>query len=305
MTVETYFEDIEATVLAALSSSKSSVKICVAWINGRTYEPTLKDLARRNVSVEIIYNNDEKNLNFGVTTSPLYSLYPIDTRLSSALMHNKFCIIDDEIVITGSFNWSQSAKNSFENIVVIKNDFKVVRAFLHEFYDLKAYYDNYPIHSISKCFCRSSVYNLAILGNESGKYDESKIDIWSVCAKNNHVIHLGEEYEQYLQTQLGMKDAPSWEDECSDYDKWTMHSEFQQERGQIQALQNYFSRRIGLKIHAVGIVGIANMNFHIKYGVDPEYVVSMLWRDMYYRKIIPAQLYSHSEGVETIIREHI
>lgn len=37
-------------------------------------------------------------------------------------MHHKFCIIDQKIVITGSYNWTKQARNNEENITVIKDE---------------------------------------------------------------------------------------------------------------------------------------------------------------------------------------
>ena len=38
------------------------------------------------------------------------------------LMHNKFVVIDNSVVITGSFNWSNQAVNyNQENILIIEN----------------------------------------------------------------------------------------------------------------------------------------------------------------------------------------
>jgi phosphatidylserine/phosphatidylglycerophosphate/cardiolipin synthase-like enzyme len=36
-------------------------------------------------------------------------------------MHNKFCVIDYETVITGSYNWTRQAAINEENIVVFKD----------------------------------------------------------------------------------------------------------------------------------------------------------------------------------------
>jgi phosphatidylserine/phosphatidylglycerophosphate/cardiolipin synthase-like enzyme len=33
-------------------------------------------------------------------------------------MHNKFCVIDGQAVITGSFNWSYKARQNHENITI-------------------------------------------------------------------------------------------------------------------------------------------------------------------------------------------
>lgn len=37
-------------------------------------------------------------------------------------MHNKFCLIDDKIIINGSFNWTvQAVKFNNENIMILHN----------------------------------------------------------------------------------------------------------------------------------------------------------------------------------------
>ncbi|MNU10097.1 hypothetical protein D3C72_2570570 [compost metagenome] len=55
-------------------------------------------------------------------------------------------------------------------------------------------------------------------------------------------------------------------------------------------------------MHAVGHVGILNGVEHIEYNEEPEYGVSFIWRDMYYRKIIPSQFCEgESDGVDEII----
>ncbi|MFT2097641.1 phospholipase D-like domain-containing protein [Marinomonas sp. 2405UD66-6] len=304
MNIEAYFEDIDREIIKLLRSSRKSVRICVAWISKQVYAPVLQGLALRRVKVEVVFNNDPTNTNHGLLTTNLYATYAIDTRLATAFMHNKFCVIDDEIVITGSFNWSRKAKDSFENIVVIKQDYKLVKKFLHEFYDLVSYYQAFSSNYVEKCHCRSSSYNLAIMGSESGIYEESKIDVWTLCVKNQHVSHVGEEYEQYLQTQLGMKDTPIWDDGY--YDKESMLNEFYQERDQLASLQQYFNQRNGNKIHAVGVVAMANLNGHLEWNEEPEYIVNIIWRDMYFRKIIPDALYDDGDdGINKIITEHV
>lgn len=52
-------------------------------------------------------------------------------------MHNKFCIIDSNIVITGSYNWSFKARMNDENILIIQNDNSLTKQFENNFFDLK------------------------------------------------------------------------------------------------------------------------------------------------------------------------
>ena len=43
-------------------------------------------------------------------------------------MHNKFVIVDNEILITGSFNWTvQAAANNQENLVVLSDSYFIER----------------------------------------------------------------------------------------------------------------------------------------------------------------------------------
>ncbi len=50
-------------------------------------------------------------------------------------MHNKFAIIDELVVITGSYNWTHKAQRNKENIVII-NKTEIVKEYLHEFGEL-------------------------------------------------------------------------------------------------------------------------------------------------------------------------
>lgn len=51
------------------------------------------------------------------------------------LMHNKFCIFDNEIVLTGSFNPTDNSKKAHNNIVTINSQFLILN-YLEEFYEM-------------------------------------------------------------------------------------------------------------------------------------------------------------------------
>lgn len=57
----------------------------------------------------------------------LFSLY------SEQFMHNKFAVIDERIVITGSFNWSIGARFKNKENVVITNIPSLAKAYEEEF----------------------------------------------------------------------------------------------------------------------------------------------------------------------------
>ena len=51
----------------------------------------------------------------------------------NGFMHHKFCIIDDEVLITGSYNWTYNAENRNIENIVISDVSSVVEEYKREF----------------------------------------------------------------------------------------------------------------------------------------------------------------------------
>lgn len=305
-----YFEDIGFHIVQELMRAKESVKICVAWISWAKYSQDFDRLTQKGIRVEVIYNDDFINRKNFQPPSPLTNLYPVKAR-GNALMHNKFCIIDDSTLITGSFNWSQNARRHFENLVVIENDFKLIKRFLTEFQDLKNYFSDFAQNTKIQCLfhndftqCRAASYNLGVLGHESGKYDDSLIEIWNVCLNHEHGTFLDEHYENHLHTHLGLKDEPDYDHDLI-YDKDTMLLEIDQEFKKTAEIRNHFISRGKQPIHAIGVVSLLNENEHLEWGEEQKFGINIFWRDMYYRKVISDVIYDDGYGfINSIISKH-
>jgi len=307
-----YFENIQYHILRNLNKAKASIKICVAWITWDVYAPHLKKLAERGVRVEIIYNNDSKNIRADVLEDiEGIRLVPINARRHSSLMHNKFCIIDDSLLMTGSFNWSRTAESHFENIVILQNHFTLINDFNHEFEDLLHYFESYKNKIKILCNstedgnrhpCRSHAYHVGVIGAPSGIHESSTVCVWKICNAYKHAEKLSTSDEVFLNSNLlGVGDDLE-EEEI--YDKNSMHETFKRERGKIQRIRRYFKSRHNINIHAVGFAGMTNQNEYIKGYESAEYALQMMWIDMYYRKTIPSEIYEwDSDNIEEVIQE--
>lgn len=123
---------IQNAIQTELFRAKDSIKIAVAWFtNELLLQPLLLKL-QNGVSVELILNNDEINrggessLDF---TEFLQAGGLLRWNNSKQLMHDKFCIIDDRIVIAGSYNWTNKAEYNNESITVFYDEKKTVDFF--------------------------------------------------------------------------------------------------------------------------------------------------------------------------------
>ncbi len=306
---EAHFENIQDRIKDELLKARKTVRICVAWLSREVYEPILLEVASKGVQVDLIFNDDlinKKNL------SPLVgniNLYPIKAKIYYGLMHNKFCIIDEETIITGSYNWSKRAAQHFENIVIIRNDYALVARFMHEFYDLLNHFsEGRDLLKIAcrKPACRSESYNVGILGSESGQYEESTLAVWNICRSHGHITFLKETNAIHLRMMLGLKYTEESDDEIHTLDKSTMLRHFRAERNTMQSMQNVFTKQLGIVTHAVGYIYVTNENEHIEWGEEQEFAIGMLWRNMYYRKIIPQNIIDgeHDADITQIVNRH-
>ncbi len=138
MQTQAYFDDIQLQILHEIRKAATSIHIAVAWFTDPEIFEQLCQKAGSGVRVELIIINDSINRKSGIAYERLRDLGGVfmmvgDKKKSSAIMHNKFCVIDSATVITGSYNWSRQAQQNSENITVISEHPELARQFIQEF----------------------------------------------------------------------------------------------------------------------------------------------------------------------------
>jgi hypothetical protein len=143
MQTQAYFEDIQLHILRELKKASISIHIAVAWFTDGEIFDLLCVKAEAGVKVELIITNDSINDRSGLDRERLRSFGGSMTLVGGkksdgkAIMHNKFCVIDADTVITGSYNWSRQARQNDENITVISEAPDLAGQFIDEFQFLK------------------------------------------------------------------------------------------------------------------------------------------------------------------------
>lgn len=108
---EAHFQYIQNTILNELNTARVSILVVIAWFTNETLATKL---------IVAIYD-DGINRRHGVDLAGV----PTQRIKSSkgGIMHNKFCVIDNQIVITGSYNWSSNAEfKNEENIFILRGN---------------------------------------------------------------------------------------------------------------------------------------------------------------------------------------
>ena len=131
---QVYFDDIDKRISVSIDSAEKRVYVAVAWFTNNSLFEALLNAAQRKVKVKVlilddILNRNEFGLDFGVLANHGASVkFSYDAMRT---MHHKFCVIDD-MVITGSYNWTYYANYNNEN-VMISDEVGVVDSYCKQF----------------------------------------------------------------------------------------------------------------------------------------------------------------------------
>ena len=123
-------------LIKQIDGAKKSIKVMAYGFTATNLAEALVRAKRRGVDVGLI--QDEKSAQNNRETLPILLAAGIEVRSDGkhAIQHNKVMLIDDDIVITGNYNFTKSAESrNAENIMIVRSS-----------YAAKRYADNWKSH---------------------------------------------------------------------------------------------------------------------------------------------------------------
>ena len=141
-----HFSNIKSEIIGNLKKATREIKVAIAWLTDEDIIRTLTQKAESGLNVQIVMSESKENYR---NTSKFKDFLRFGGKLHIAapkFLHNKFCIIDGNTIINGSYNWTYFAQGNDENILIItldsnvQEDNKLLTAFdaKHKFFCEKA-----------------------------------------------------------------------------------------------------------------------------------------------------------------------
>lgn len=131
-----YFSNIRKEIIANLSTAQSEIKIAMAWFTSAELFDELIKCCHKGVSVNLLLLDDAINWMYYAPDFNVLKDAGANIRIVSrdyGMLHHKFCVIDQQLIITGSYNWTYYAETrNIENIVII-DDTLLATSYLGEF----------------------------------------------------------------------------------------------------------------------------------------------------------------------------
>jgi HKD family nuclease len=184
-------------ILKELSDAKTNIDVAMYILTDRELSKTLVSAKERGVKVRVLLDNKSAEeiqyskhhfLNEKKVDVKLDNLHKSHKDKYNGIMHNKFAIIDNKILITGSFNWTPSAEElNNENLLIIKDSKELISKFENEF--LKLWRHGKSLPSSPKL----DPYNLSKLKKHIGEWViiSGKATNWNVSRSGNLFIDFG------------------------------------------------------------------------------------------------------------------
>ncbi len=188
-----------------LNQASKQIDIAVAWFTNHEIYDVLLSKSQK-IKIRLIIINDDVNnrfggLNFQELIDANGEFYFAEQKIP---MHNKYCIIDDNVLITGSFNytyWADSIND--ENVIKFVGCNDIIESYKSNFeeiiersYKITSVKDHLKIHPFVRNiysynnFIVKDIYNQSLIWKECGKSDKADelmkhIEDESICLQNN------------------------------------------------------------------------------------------------------------------------
>lgn len=128
----------QQAVVTQINKAQKSIDIAMYSFTSREIAQALVAAKQRQVKVKIVLDIAQIKDLYSKSRYLMSKGFNVKFHMGPGLMHNKFAVIDDQVLLTGSFNWTITAdKRNTENLLVI-TDKDLAQKFTKEFKHLWA-----------------------------------------------------------------------------------------------------------------------------------------------------------------------
>lgn len=139
-------EELRVSIIGQIRKARVCIHVAVGWFSEKRIIDEMIKKLNEGLSVEVIISDKNSKFSDGIrekfTKAGGKLLIRSIDRVNNYgektnMMHHKFCIIDLETTIIGSYNWSENANHNDENIIIISGELPTAKKYADEFMRLK------------------------------------------------------------------------------------------------------------------------------------------------------------------------
>jgi len=130
------YDNPQKEIIKNINQAEAFINIAMYIFTDREIAIPLVKVHERGVKVRLYLDKDQ--VDYKYSQSRFLVQEGIKTRISSNsyIMHNKFAIIDNRILLIGSYNWTFSANNRNDENLMVIDDPEIIEIFQNQFINL-------------------------------------------------------------------------------------------------------------------------------------------------------------------------
>ena len=115
-------EDCTQKLVGALRQARRAIFVQAYSFTSAPIARALADARKRGIAVEVILDHSQQTEKYSSADFLARAGIPTYIDAAHAIAHNKVMVIDDETVVTGSFNFTKAAQvHNAENLLIVRD----------------------------------------------------------------------------------------------------------------------------------------------------------------------------------------
>jgi len=112
----------QQAVIAELNKAHKSIDVAMYALTSREIARVLVEAKQRHVKVKISLDIAQVKDPYSKCKYLISKGINVKFHMGPGLLHDKYAVIDNQVVVTGSFNWTATAeKKNAENLLILKD----------------------------------------------------------------------------------------------------------------------------------------------------------------------------------------
>ena len=165
---EVYFslyDNPQKEIIKNINQAEAFINIAMYTFTDKEIALSLTNAQNRGVKVRVYLDRSQIESTYSISCFLVQKGIKVRISTNNYIMHNKFAIIDNRLLLTGSYNWTFAANNKNEENLMIIDDPEVITRYQNQFG--KLWFEKYSLERTRQLFQKANVNFPLILLNSS------------------------------------------------------------------------------------------------------------------------------------------
>jgi phosphatidylserine/phosphatidylglycerophosphate/cardiolipin synthase-like enzyme len=136
---EVYFslsDNPQKEIIKNINQAEIYINIAMYTFTDQEIALSLTNAQKRGVKVRVYLDRSQIESTYSISRLLVQKGIKVRISTNNYIMHNKFAIIDNRLLLTGSYNWTAAANNKNDENLLVIDDPEIIEIFQHQFVNL-------------------------------------------------------------------------------------------------------------------------------------------------------------------------